>query len=123
MLESGGLLQFRSPMSAFPGETGFVPAKMAVARRLLVNGLEKVEITDDGFWPQIKVFPNNLRNLVRWNFGSSRSVDHDGDGLSHSDGISNLDLAFFRKSRSNDVLRNMPRHVRRATVHLGWIFS
>ena len=52
-------------------------------------------------------------------FGINGDIDRPGD----TDSITDLNLAFFGQTRSDDILGDIPGCIGSRTIHLAWVFA
>ena len=76
-----------------PGQIQVVPAEVAVGGYLAVDGTAQVQIPDDGGGTQVKDLADGLGQLLIGDLAGAEGVHTHGDGLSHADGVGQLDLA------------------------------
>ena len=67
ILDSCRLFQFSGSMGVLPCKSTLIPTEMAITGRLFVNRFEKIEVFNNGPWPQVENFPDDLCNLIRGN--------------------------------------------------------
>ena len=103
-------------LGTFPGEFG--SAKMAVARRFLVDWLEEVEFLDDNTGSQVEIALDNFIYFRVALHTRAVCVDVDGDGFGYTDGIGNLHEAASAQSRRHQGFGDVTRSIRAGTVNL-----
>src|SRR5687767_8029143 len=73
-----------------PGEA-LVGTEVSVLGSLEVDGLVQVELTDDDTRSEVKVLADDLDELLRGLLRGAVRVDVDGEGLSDTNGVRQLD--------------------------------
>ncbi len=63
---------------------------MTIGSGFLVNGFPQIEFLDNATWTQIKVVLDNCNQFLVSVLGSSVGIDVDGDGLSDTNGVREL---------------------------------
>ena len=91
---------------------------MAVGRGGTVDGALEIESLDDAFGTQIKTFLDDFRNPPLRNGARSERIHEHGYWLCHADDIGKLNLATARQFGSDDIFRNVARHVSGAAIDL-----
>ena len=99
-----GGLQGLGAVGVLPLDAQILTAHVAVGGQLAVDGLAQVKLTDDGGRGQVKDLLNSLLDLLIGHLAGAEGIDHDGDRLSHTDGIGQLDLALGGKTGGNHIL-------------------
>lgn len=112
-LESLGLL----PVEVLVG------AKVAVLGRLQVDGPCQVELLDDDTGAHVEVLADNLDELVRGLGGGAVGVDKDGQGLSDTNGVGQLDQGTAGKAGGDQGLGDPTGQVGGGTVDLGEVLA
>src|SRR5436309_1592327 len=87
-------------------------AEMPVGGGLLVDGTAKVEVADDGGGSEVEEFPHGRQDPGRVGPLGPERIDVERDGMRDADRIRNLELDTLRQAGGDDVLRDVPSHVR-----------
>ena len=106
-----------------PGELHVSPAEVTVSRSLLVNRTAEVKHFDNAGRSQVKMFPDDLCQLLITKFAGSECLDHNGGGLSHTNRIGQLDLNLVCKPGRNQVLRDITGCISAGAVHFGAVLA
>lgn len=85
----GGIRLKLKGAGLLPGE--LLVSEVTVLGSLGVDGLGQVEILDDHTGTEIEVVTDNLDQLIGGLGGSTVGLDEDGEGLSNTDGVRQLD--------------------------------
>lgn len=112
-LESLGLL----PVEVLVG------AEVAVLGRLQVDGPCQVELLDDDTGAHVEVLADDLDELVRGLGGGAVGVDEDGQGLSDTNGVGQLDQGTAGKAGSDQGLGDPTSQVGSGAVDLGEVLA
>ena len=98
---------------------------MTVGRGLRVDRTAQVEHLNDAARTQIKdlAVAHDFRNAFVGNDARAVSVHGDVHGVSHADGVGDLDLSTRRKTRGDDVLCDVTAGIGRGTIHLRGILA
>src|SRR5262249_68902 len=96
---------------------------MSVRSRGLVNRTAQIERLDNRLGCELEMFAPKLRNLFFMDGRRAKAVHHDGNWLSHADCICKLHFGFRSQARSNDVLRDVTRHVASRAIYLRRILA
>ena len=96
---------------------------MAVSGQLAVDGLAQVEVADDGGGGQVKDLLHSLLDLLVGDRAGAEGIHHDGHGLCHADGVSDLHLALLCQAGSHNVLGHPAGRISGAAVHLAGILA
>ena len=99
-------LQVRHTVQALPREVGLVAAKMAVSRRLGVNGTLEVQGVDDGPGAEIEELVDRLTDTGRVNSFRAEGLYVRSDRTGLANRVGNLDLRTFGQTCSYHVLGN-----------------
>ena len=95
---------------------------MAQGRYAGVIHIPQPQCADDAVGRQVVVFANPLHQIRPWHFTGSKCLHADGDRLLHTNGVGQLYLALRGVVVPQDVLGNLPGHVRAGAVELGGVF-
>lgn len=109
-------------LGLLPGEA-LVGAEVAVLGGLAVDGAVKVELTDNDTGSEVEVVSDDLDQLVRGLLGGAIRVDVDGEGLSNTDGVRELDKSSSAETGSDEGLGNPSTDVSSRSIDLGEILS
>lgn len=96
---------------------------MAVLGGLEVDWLGQVELLDDHSRAEVEVGADDLLKLVRGLIGGSVRVDEDGEGLSDTDGVRELDEGTASELGVDEGLGDPASDVGGGAVDLGEILS
>lgn len=96
---------------------------MAVLGRLQVDGPCQVELLDDDTGAHVEVLADDLDELVRGLGGGAVGVDEDGQGLSDTNGVGQLDQGTAGKAGSDQGLGDPTSQVGSGTVDLGEVLA
>src|SRR3989338_2744342 len=109
---------------------GFLPSKrrqfsseMSVSRGLLINGSSQIQGFNDAFRSEIKMLAAYGHQLFMTDFSGSECFHKNRDRLSHTNGVSDLNFALGSKSGRYNIFGDITRHIRRAAIDFGRIFS
>lgn len=109
-------------LGLLPAE-GLVGTEMTVLGGLEVDGLGQVELLDNDAGPQVEVVTDDLDKLIRALGGSTVGVDVDGQGLSNTNGVGELDQGAAGEASSDQGLGDPPTNVGSGSVDLGKVLS
>ena len=76
---------------------------MPVRGSRLIDRTAKVELRNDGVRAQIKVLPNQFSYFRIRDFTGTEGLDLNGDRMRDTDHICQLDFAFRRNTRGDDI--------------------
>lgn len=96
---------------------------MTVLGGLEVDGLGKVELLDNDTGAEIEVLADDLDKLIRGLFRGTVGLDEDGEGLSDTNGVGELDKDTAGKAGVNKGLGDPATDVGRGTVDLGVVLT
>lgn len=96
---------------------------MAVLGGLEVDGAVQVELSDNDTRSEIEVLEDDLDELVRGLLGSAVRVDIDGEGLSNTNGVGELDKSSSGETSSNEGLGDPSSNVGSRSIDLGVILA
>ena len=96
---------------------------MSVSCCLLVDRTTKIQHLNDACRAKVKVFSDDLYQLLVRKLSGSVGICHNGGRLCHADGIGKLDLALLGKSCCHNVLCNITRCISCRTVYLCAVLS
>lgn len=96
---------------------------MTVLGGLVVDGLGQVKILHDDTGTEIKVVADDLDQLVGGLGGSTVALNEDGEGLSDTNGVGELDKGTAGKLGVDQRLGDPARNVGGGTIDLGVILS
>lgn len=111
-LESTGLL---------PGEA--LVGEVTVLGSLDVDRLGQVQVTDDNTGAEIEVVADDLHQLVGGLVGGTVGLDEDGEGLSDTNGVGELDKSTAGQLGAHQRLSDPASNVGSGTVDLGVVLS
>lgn len=111
-LESAGLL---------PGE--LLVGEVTVLGSLSVDGTGKVKVLDDDTGTQIEVVADDLDQLVGGLVGGTVGLDEDGEGLSDTNGVGELDKGTTGQAGLDQRLGDPAGDVGSGAVNLGVVLS
>ena len=117
------LLQFLRLIYSLPAQFQIVAAKVTIRSGLLVDGTAQIQHLDDAGGTQVKVLANDLYQLLVGQLAGAEGVHHDGGGLSHADGVGQLDLALVSQAGCYDILGHIAGCVSSRTVYLGAVLT
>src|SRR5580704_5551952 len=93
-----GLAQSVGTVGALPGEARASAAEMPISSSGFVNGAAKVQRFDNGLRGQRERLADELGDALFGYRRGAEGVNHHGDGLSNTDGVSELYLRFAGKA-------------------------
>lgn len=96
---------------------------MAVLSGLEVDGLGKIELLDDDTGAEVEVVADDLDELLRGLLGGAVGIDVDGEGLSDTNGVGELDKGTAGKAGGNEGLGDPAADVGSGTVDLGEVLA
>ena len=96
---------------------------MTVLGSLEVDGLGKVQLLDNDTRTEVKVVADDLDELVGALVGCTVGLDEDGEGLSDTNGVRELNKGAARKAGRDEGLGDPSRGVSRRTVDLGEVLA
>src|SRR5713101_2305401 len=105
-----------SLVCAFPREARAGAPEVAVSSGLAEDRAAKIQRFDYPLGRQLEKRAYQFGDLGVGDDARAKS-------FGHADGIRELDFDLGRETRSDDVLRDVARHVTCGAVHLRWIFS
>ena len=91
---------------------------MTVRRKRTVFRLGQTELTDDGIRAAVKHLCHRGRELLFTVAGGAEGIHADRHGLRYADRVGELDFASSRELCRDDVLGDIARVIRRASVDL-----
>lgn len=105
-----------------------LPAEVLVGEVTVLGGLEvdwlgQVELLDDHSWAEIEVGTDDLLELIRGLGGGSVGVDEDGEWLSDTNGVGELDKRTTSELGVDEGLGDPTGKVGSGTIDLGEILS
>ena len=106
-----------------PGQIDVGAAKVTVSGGLLVDGTAQVQLLDDLGGTHVEVLVDDLGQLLLAEDAGAVGVHQYADGVSHADGVGQLDLALAAQTGGHQVLGDVPGHVGGGTVHLGGVLA
>src|ERR1700688_4334891 len=121
--QSGITGQLRSFVGSFPGEVRVAASEVSVGRRLLLDRPPEIQRLNNASRRQLEVRAHQIGNVFRIAFFRAERIHSHAHRLSHADSICELYLATVSQLGSDNIFRNMPRHVSRRPIDLGRIFS
>src|SRR6185437_6165713 len=92
-------------------------------RSLPVDGAAEVEAFDDALGGELEIRPHQRLELALVDGGGSEGIDQHADRFGHADGVGQLYFAALGKTRRDNVLGNIARHVGCRAIHLGRILA
>jgi hypothetical protein len=108
-------------LGLLPGEV--LVGEVAVLGSLEVDGLGKVQLAHNDTRTEVKVVLDDLDELVRGLAGGAVCLDEDGEGLSDTDGVRQLDEGAASKLGVDEGLGNPASDVSGRAVDLGVVLS
>jgi hypothetical protein len=107
---------------------GLLPGKVLVGEvtvlgSLEVDGLGKVQLLDNDTRTEVKVVANDLDKLVGALLGGTVGLDEDGEGLSDTNGVGELDKGTASELSADKRLGNPTSDVSGRSVDLGVVLS
>lgn len=91
---------------------------MAERGRLTINRAAQIQHVDDAGRTKIKLLSDDFRQCVVGNDAGALRIDQQRNRIGHADRVSQLDFTALGQSRRNDVLRDVARGIRGATIDL-----
>jgi len=88
-----------------------------------VDWAAQVEVSDNGFRPEVKVLGNEVVKNLLVDLSRAKGFYGDGKGMSHTDNIGNLNLCPFGQPGGYDVLGDVAGSISGGAVNLGGVFS
>ena len=88
-----------------------------------IDGSPQIEVVNYSAGRKWKQFDNCFADLCIVHLAGTLRIDMYANWLGNTDRISQLDFAAVRQTGSNNVFRNVPRHVSGATVDLSRILT
>lgn len=112
-------------LGGFPGEVGIVSTEVTAGSSLLVDGSLEVEFLDDHTRSQIEVVGDDFLEIqIRVAFSSSViRVDVDGEGLSNTNTVSNLDEGSLAETSMDEGLGDPSGSVGSRSVNLSGVLT
>lgn len=108
-------------LGLLPGE--LLVGEVTVLGGLVVDGVGKVQLLDDDTGTHVKVLLDDLNELVRGLVGGTVGLDEQGEGLSYTDSIGELDKGTAGQLGSDERLGDPARKVSGRAVDLGVVLS
>jgi hypothetical protein len=105
-----------------PGEA-LVGTEVSVLGSLEVDGLVQVELTDDDTRSEVEVLADDLDELLRGLLRGAVRVDVDGEGLSDTNGVGELDKGTSAKASVDQGLGDPSTNVGSRSIDLGEILT
>src|SRR5512135_1116096 len=96
---------------------------MAVGSSLFIYRPAQSKVANNGFWPQVKMFGDQVQNQLIINFIGFEGFNGNRQGPSDTDNVGNLNFQSISQPGSYHVLRNIAAHVGSRAVNLGGIFT
>src|SRR5579864_2580605 len=115
--------QLRGFVGCFPREVGIVASEVAVGGSLAVNRTTQLERLDDSLGRQLEVRPHQVRDNFGIDLVRAKRFNQNAHRLSDADRVRELQLAAVSHSGSNNVFRDVTRHVSCGPINLGRIFA
>jgi hypothetical protein len=109
-------------LGLLPGEA-LVGTKVTVLGSLEVDGAIQVELADNDTGAQVKVLVNDLDKFVGALLRGAVGVDVDGERLSNTNGVGELDQGTAGKASSDQGLGDPTGDVRSGPVDLGEVLA
>lgn len=112
-------------LGLFPQEFGFSSTEVTESSELLVDGGLEVQLLDDHTRSEVEVSGDDfLQVVVSVSFrDGSVGVDVDGDGISYTNTISNLDEGSSAESSSNETLGDPSGSISSRSVDLSGVLT
>ena len=108
-------------LGLLPGE--FLVGEVAVLSGLEVDGVDEVKLLDDDTGAEVEVVLDNLDELVRGPLRGAVGLDKEGEGLSNTNGVGQLDECATGQLGVHERLGDPARKVRGGTVDLGVVLA
>ncbi len=96
---------------------------MAVSRRLFVYRPNEVQMPDHPLRREREYLANDLHQFGFRNLAGAECVSHNTHRLRDADSVCKLHLATTCKSRRDDILSDISRHIARRAIHLRWVLA
>ena len=96
---------------------------MPIAGRPAIDRGLQAQAFGNGRRAHIDIPQDSLPNPFRRNMLGSKGFHKHVHRLRQADGIAQLHLAFFRPAGRHHIFGDIPRQIRPAAVHLGWVFA
>ena len=96
---------------------------MAVLGGLEVDGLGKIELLDDDTGAEVEVVADDLDELIGGLVGGAVGIDIDGEGLSDTNGVGELDKGTTGKASGDEGLGDPAADVGSGTIDLGEVLA
>lgn len=109
-------------LGLLPAEA-LVGTKVAVLGSLEVDGLGQVQLSDNDTRSEVEVVQDDLDELLRSLLRGAVRVDIDGEGLSDTNGVRELDEGATAETSGNEGLGNPSTEVGSRSVDLGEILA
>src|SRR5581483_3663950 len=110
-------------VGALPREVAVFAAEVAVRRGVRVDRPPQVEVAEDRRRPQVEVLAHERLDLRHGDRLGSERLHEDGHRMGDADRVRHLELAPLGEAGRDDVLRHVPRRVRRGAVDLRRILA
>ncbi len=122
-LNAGRSAQRFGFIGTLPGKALFTATEVSVSRGGFIDRPAQIEFLNDPARSQFKVILHELRQRSFADPSGTRGIDEHGNRPGYADGIRKLDQTTIGQSGSDDVLRNVPRHVGRRTIDFRRVFA
>lgn len=109
-------------LGLLPAEA-LVGTEVTVLGRLEVDGLVQVELPDDDTRSEVEVVPDDLDKLLRGLLRGAVGVDVDGEGLSDTNGVRELDKGTSAEASVDQRLGDPSANVSGRSVDLGEVLA
>ncbi len=106
-----------------PWQRHIITAKMSIRCGCPVNGSAQIKHFDNACGTEIKILPDDFHQFFIAQFSGAEGVYHNGCGLCHSNGISQLNLTLLCQTCRNNVFRHISCGISCASVHLGTVLT
>src|SRR5919201_4516087 len=90
--------------------------EVPVGGRVLVDRAAEIEVTDDRGRAEVERVPHHVDDATGIDVLGAEGVDGDRDGMRGPDRVRDLELEPVRGTGRDEVLRDVPRHVRRRAI-------
>lgn len=112
-------------LGGFPVEIGIVSTEVTESAQLAVDGSLEAELLDDSSGSEVEVLgDDDLEVVVSVSFSNgSVGVDVDGDGVSYTDTVSNLDEDSLGETSMDQRLGNPSGGISSRSIDLSGVFA
>jgi hypothetical protein len=110
-------------LRGLPLEVGIIATKVTIRSSLVVDGAAKVKLAHDASRAEIKVVVDDLEEISIGLLTSAVGVNENGQRLSDTDGVGNLNQAAAAETSSNEGLGDPTGSIGSRAINLGGILS